>query len=123
MFFIGIFGIEQKNKVISTRHNIICPSCSAYGRYDVIMCYSYFHVFFIPLFKWNKQYFIQTHCCNKLCNLDYDIGRRIENGEQAEINSAHIHCHEFYSGRKYCPYCFSQLDTNFQYCPYCGKKL
>jgi RNA polymerase subunit RPABC4/transcription elongation factor Spt4 len=128
MFFIGIFGISEKSKIIFTEQNIICPACNAYGRYDVIMSYSYFHAFFIPLFKWNKRYFLQTRCCNKLCNLDYDIGLKIQNGERVEIKEEHIHCNDFHAGRahytgyKFCSHCSSQVDAAFQYCPHCGNK-
>lgn len=123
MFFIGIFGIENKSKTISTSQNIVCPVCGAYGRYDVIKAYNFFHIFFIPLFQWNKQYFIQTRCCNKLCNLDTNIGLKIENGEAAEIKSEHIHCNKHYTNGNFCPHCSSQVDPSFKYCPHCGNRI
>ena len=123
MFFIGIFGIDQKNKVIYTYRNTVCPSCSSFGSYDVILSYRYFHFFFIPLYKWGRSYFIKTHCCNKLCALDYDIGFRIEKGEQVEINTEHIHCHNQYANKNFCSNCSSEVDPTFQYCPYCGNKI
>jgi len=123
MFFIGIFGVEQKSKLISTNQNIVCPACGAYGRYDIIKTYNYFHVFFLPLFKWNNRYFIHTYCCNKICHLDYEIGSKIENGEQIDIKAEHVHCNSFYNNYKFCPHCSVQVDPTFQYCPYCGSRI
>lgn len=123
MFFIGIFGIDNKSKIISTSQNIICPSCGAYGRYDVIKSYHYFHAFFIPLFKWNKRYFIQTHCCSRLCSLDKDLGLRIENGERVEIEDKHVHCNGPHANGSFCPRCAAQVDPAFKYCPHCGSRI
>lgn len=123
MFFIGIFGIENKNKIISTKQNVICPVCNAFGRYDILKSYTFFHVFFIPLGQWNKRYYIQTHCCKRLCSLDKDVGQKIENGEPVEITQETIHCNDSIKNGHYCPRCSSQLDSSFRYCPNCGNRV
>lgn len=120
MFFIGIFGIENKSKNILTNRNNICPLCNAYGSYDILKSYNYFHIFFIPLWKWTTRYFIRTHCCMKFCTLDNNIGLRIENGEMVEIKKEHIHCD---NNCTLCPYCSSQIEPGFHYCPHCGKRI
>ena len=43
------------------------------------------NMFFIPCFKWNKQYFVQTSCCGTVYRLDPEVGRRIARGEELEI--------------------------------------
>ncbi|WP_406792823.1 zinc ribbon domain-containing protein [Candidatus Clostridium eludens] len=123
MFFIGIFGIENKTKNILVNQNNICPLCSAYGRYDILKSYDYFHIFFIPLWKWNRRYFIKTHCCMKLCTLDNNIGVQIENGEMIEIKKEYTHCDSHNNSYNFCPHCSSQIDSTFYYCPYCGNRI
>jgi RNA polymerase subunit RPABC4/transcription elongation factor Spt4 len=122
MFFISIFGIEQRDKIIAERQNIICPICNAYGRYNVIKSYNYFHAFFIPLWRWNVRYYIQSYCCKKQCALDKDIGQKIDKGEPVEIYSENIRCGE-HNGLNICPHCSSHVAPDFQYCPYCGNKI
>lgn len=119
MFFIGIFGIEQKEKLILTKQNIICPICNALGRFDVVKVYSFFHFFFIPLFRWNVKYYIKTHC-GRICELKKEIGLKIENGEDTVIKKEDI-----IRGEQIfvCPNCQAQVNPSFRYCPHCGKEI
>ena len=94
MFFIGIFGINTKEEEIKTENSIICPICEAYGRYEIIKRYTYFHFFFIPLWRWNRQYFIKTRCCNRICKLDTEIGIRLERGESISIGKEDLQCED-----------------------------
>ncbi|NLM41230.1 MAG: zinc ribbon domain-containing protein [Firmicutes bacterium] len=118
MFFIGIFGVQSKDEVIKTEQAVTCPVCGAYDRYEVIRAYTYFHIFFIPVWKWNKRYFVRTRCCQRLCALEDGVGARIERGEAVTITAAHLRCSE--APANICPACGAQLHSSFAYCPYCG---
>ena len=39
---------------------ITCDECGRYGRYQVYMTYMVLSLFFIPCFKWNRHYYVQT---------------------------------------------------------------
>lgn len=41
-------------------------------RYQVYMTYMYFSFFFIPLFKWNKRFYVKMSCCDAV----YELTRR-----------------------------------------------
>ena len=56
MFFIG--GISSGVKPLEYLKTVICGRCGAYGRYQVYMTYMYFSFFFIPIFKWNRRFFV-----------------------------------------------------------------
>ncbi|NLT96782.1 MAG: zinc ribbon domain-containing protein, partial [Christensenellaceae bacterium] len=43
MFFIGIFGIEDKEKELREYANIVCPNCGGYSRAVLTQYYTYFH--------------------------------------------------------------------------------
>lgn len=122
MFFIGIFGVQDKSKSIETKQNVICPLCGAYGRYEVMKIYRYFHIFFIPVWKWNVRYVIKTRCCGNVYEIDKEMGQRIEKGESVDIERIHIH-----HGEKdiidLCPNCSAQLDPAYSYCPHCGTRI
>lgn len=121
MFFIGIFGVQSRDEVIKAEHSVICPICGAYDRYEVIRAYDYFHVFFIPVWKWNKRYYVRTRCCQRVCELDEGVGSRIEQGQTVTITSSHVRCSEQVG--PFCPDCGAQLDGSFRFCPYCGGKV
>jgi hypothetical protein len=121
MFFIGIFGVQDKEETIRTEQAVTCPLCGAYDRYEVLRVYNYFHIFFIPVWKWNKRYFLRTRCCRRICALREEVGQRIEQGQAVTITSADIKCSEPVGNS--CPSCGAQLHSSFSYCPYCGSRL
>ena len=67
MIFIG--GISSGTKAIEYIKTVICSHCGSYGRYQVFMTYMYFSFFFIPLFKWNKKFYVKMSCC-EMCIRD-----------------------------------------------------
>ncbi len=61
MFFL-IGGVEQKRKELRTFNNCVC-ACGRMTSAVLVVYYSCFHLFFIPLFKWNKRYYVVSRCC------------------------------------------------------------
>ena len=57
MLFIG--GISQGRKLLNYARSILCGSCGSTSQCQVFMTYMYFSFFFIPLFKWNKRFYVQ----------------------------------------------------------------
>ena len=56
MFFVGIFGINEKEKPVTTYNNIVCPSCQALTHLDIFKAYSYFH-FLYPHLSVESTYY------------------------------------------------------------------
>ena len=89
MFFIGIFGIDSKEKEIKNLINSYCKKYNISSDLTLIKSFTFFHFFFIPLFKWNEvknsygDYYSVKRCskCNK----------EVENGFE------------------YCPYCGEKI--------------
>ena len=75
MFFV--FGISQGKKMLDYAKTVICAQCGGYGRYQVFMTYSYFSLFFIPIIKWNRHYYVQMSCCSTVYELDPEVGKRL----------------------------------------------
>lgn len=124
MFFIAFFGIQDKEKHIGSCGNIICASCGRLSRYEISKVYRYFHIFFIPLFKWNVRYLVKSTCCGSLFELDPVIGRKFEKDpDNTEIRNEHLRPIANHSPYKYCSNCRSNVPADFSYCPYCGTKL
>jgi len=123
MFFIAFFGVQDKNKQIGTYNNIVCPSCGRLGGYEIYKSYNYFHIFFIPVFRWNVKYIAKTSCCGCLYELDPFVGKRFEKNPYTEIREENLRPVNNYLPYKYCSYCRTNVPAEFNYCPYCGGKL
>lgn len=125
MFFIGIFGVDNKERVINESQNIYCKGCNKYELGKVIKKYSFFHFFFIPLFKWNEQYYVIYNECNHIYGISKEKGKRIEGGEKIEINYWDLKDLDGYSynGGNICINWGRKIEEGFVFCPYCGEKL
>jgi len=123
MFLIGIFGIQDKEKYIGTYNNIVCPSCGRFARYEVYKWYRYFHIFFIPVFRWNVRYIVKTSCCGSLYELDPFVGKEFERNPNTEIKEENLRPINSYLPFKYCRNCNTNVPAEFNYCPYCGGRL
>jgi RNA polymerase subunit RPABC4/transcription elongation factor Spt4 len=123
LFFIGIFGIDRKQKPLGTYNNAICPACGALTRLEIFKTYSYFHIFFIPIFRWNVKYFVKSVCCSSIYELDPVIGKQYEKEGSVEIRSEHLRPVSEYLPYKVCSNCGARFESGYGFCPYCGNKL
>ncbi|WP_160685223.1 zinc-ribbon domain-containing protein [Clostridium sp. C2-6-12] len=132
MFFIGIFGIENKDKEIRELNNLNCKKCNNTIQGKLIKNFDFFHFFFIPLFKWNEKYYVVCNRCKCLYSITKEKGKAIESGE--DINITYWDLQEVYSDNninfnnnsydmKRCSSCGEQVKRDFKYCPYCGKEI
>ena len=127
MFFI--FGIDQGEKEIKYEKLIICNECRKYGRYQVYMTYMCFSLFFIPIIRWGRKYYVKTTCCNTLYELNQEVGKRLKNGENIEITEKDLTIIQSnngwqfhnYGSEKRCINCGYVGSQEFEYCPKCGR--
>lgn len=126
MFFIGIFGIENKEKEIKILDNVSCKNCNKSITGRLIKNYDFFHFFFIPLFKWNEKYYVLCNECKSIYIVPKDKGKAIENGQNIEISYWDLQETNTENYNNYedniCENCGKRLESNFQYCPHCGVK-
>lgn len=122
MFFV--FGMSSKEKELDFSQTSVCKTCGFYGRLEAFTRYKYFSFFFIPIIKWNKEYFINSRCCNITYIIDKRLGKAIEKGENIRIENSDLETIDrSYKRAKYCKNCNEQVDDDFEYCPKCGHKL
>ncbi len=123
MFFM--MGITQGRKDFEYNQTVICDRCGTYGRYQVFMTYMCLSLFFIPCFKWNKQYYVQSACCDTIYSLDPEIGRQIARGADIEILPQHLTQVQagYRSCYKRCINCGFETQEDFEFCPKCGRRF
>ena len=122
MFFIG--GISNKEKKLNYIQSIACSRCDTFGRMEVYMTYMYFSIFFIPIFKWNKKYFVKNTCCNSIYILDNEIGLKISKGDNVLISQNNLKLVDYKQPTvNRCYNCGYICNEDFQYCPKCGQRI
>jgi RNA polymerase subunit RPABC4/transcription elongation factor Spt4 len=123
MFFIGIFGINEKQTKITNYNNIICPTCQGLSHFELFKSYTYFHIFFIPIFRWNISYYVRSACCGNIFALKPEIAKQYENGKTPEIKKEDLQPIKRYLPAKTCHNCGASIKLEFSFCPYCGKVI
>lgn len=127
MFFIGIFGFESAKKVLKDVHNIICEACGRYSYCVLEYYYDYFHIFFIPVIKWNKVWRIRFNCCGAVYTCDKETAKEIT--ETGKIDFSKLKQEKTYknesrhAGVKRCPACGAEVEERYPFCPYCGQRF
>lgn len=126
MFFIC--GISQGRKLFDYSKIVICSLCGGYGGYQVFMSYNYFSVFFIPIIKWDRRYYVQMSCCNAIFELNSEKGKQLSRKESIEITEQDLNILE--TGRsnsqwnqRSCVHCGYATVEDFDYCPKCGQRF
>lgn len=121
MFFI--MGISQGRKKLNFDQTVVCGSCGRFGHLEVYLVYSYLSLFFIPVFKWGRSYYVHTTCCDTTVPIDAELGRQIERGQVTSLPESIIPSTYRYSGRKRCSACGFETEEDYQFCPKCGARL
>ncbi len=121
MFFI--IGITNGSNDLGTRKCKAFSCCGSFGTMAAVTCtFQQFTLFFIPIFRFGKQYFVTCLNCGTVYEMTKAEGQRIARDYSAEINPEQLFVVQGTS-RKTCPGCNSAIDPNARYCPNCGTRL
>ena len=115
-------GVAPKREELDFDQAVVCSYCEKYGRYKVIREYTALSLFFIPVLKWGKKYYVRASCCGSIYSVDKDLGDSIARGENVTLRNEDldpIHRREKYYIKK-CSYCKFETHEDFIYCPKCG---
>lgn len=127
MFFIGVFGIERKEEERGNLNDISCRNCDTGLGGRVIKTFSFFHFFFIPIFKWNEKYYVVCNGCNFIYEISTEKGKCFEKDKDVKFNYWDLKpvegVNEISSHGNICLNCGKVVENNFKYCPYCGEKI
>lgn len=122
MFFIG--GIMDGKKLFSHfRQVVTCGNCGQYAAFEAFMTYTYFMFFFIPLFKWNRHYFVRSTCCGSVWEIPREKGEAIARGEEIALTNDDLTPTMYGRRARVCPACGTVVEGTFKFCPHCGKEL
>lgn len=117
MFFIGVFGVNNRSKV-KKEVDFKCTGCMN-TRGEVIENYSSFEIFFIPVYKFKRKYFLRCKKCESLYWLKDENIDEILESERVSYDDIK----EVIYQREVCPKCGREIREKYEYCPNCGHKL
>lgn len=123
MFFV--IGINEKREEIDCSQVMICDLCGEYGRYQVFLTCTILYLFFLPVFRWNYHYYVETSCCHALYELNNEAAKAILRKEKTEIRPEDL---TLLNGRqnrsfKKCICCGYETGEDFDFCPKCGNRF
>lgn len=116
-------GTGQGQQKINFDQTAVCKSCGRYGHIEVYVLYSYFSLFFIPIIKWNKRYYVRMTCCNRTVEIDRELAHKIKDGEVTYISQDIFKDNAGEHREKVCSECGFTTLENYNYCPKCSSKL
>lgn len=123
MFFIGIFGIDYKEKEIKIIENFYCKACTEGKTGKLIKRFSYFHFFFIPILKWNEHYYIVCQECQKIYEISKEKGKACEKDNEIQISYWDLMESKSPLAPRICSNCGREVDDEYKFCPYCGNNI
>lgn len=122
MFFIGIFGTGYKEKEIGDVVLDQCPHCEGKPTGHAVTRYTYFHLFFIPLYRWNREFAVFCEGCRTWFHLDPDVGHQVEEGALKSLTYWHLKGHEMGRAPAHCKACGAEMPGDYPFCPHCGHR-
>lgn len=117
MFFIGVFGIGNKSKNLGDV-TFKCTGCIG-DRFSLLELSRSFDIFFIPVFKYHKEYVIMCNRCRSVYKLKNSSITKVLEKKEVEYGDIEKIILETTT----CPSCGTSLTSGFSYCPKCGKSL
>lgn len=122
MFFI--FGINRREEDLGNISAGTCKVCGQGGSFQVFVTYQVLSIFFLPIIKWDRKYYLREKSCGSLFEIDEDLGRDIEAGRKINISASDMKLiSTSYRQTRTCPSCGYKADPTFDYCPKCGQRL
>ncbi|WP_319200178.1 zinc ribbon domain-containing protein [uncultured Ilyobacter sp.] len=116
MFFIGVFGINNRSKKIK-EVSFKCTGCLN-KRGELVENSNVFEFFFIPIFKFSKKYILTCTKCGSMYRLNDSSVKKIIETEKV----AYEDIEEVIYENRICE-CGEKIEKGYEYCPKCGRKL
>ena len=99
---------------------ITCPVCGKKAELHAFCSYKAFRVFFLPVYKWDKRYFVQTSCCGAACPISEKLGEAVDGGKKLDLRRLPLRG-AAPQRLKVCAACGYETSQPFRFCPMCGR--
>ena len=117
-----IMGTDAKIQQLGTV-GAVCPKCGRSCSFSLCKCYSFLHLFFLPLFRWNVRYIATCPGCACLYDVDPEAGRAAEKGRLATLPASALTPRRDSGSVGACPRCGAVNPPGSAYCTRGGSRL
>ena len=102
---------------------IVCPVCGKKAELRAYCDYEALQVFFVPVHKYKRRYYVRTSCCGAGCELPEALGRALDEGDRDRLPVAELPLRggQALIRLKVCARCGYETSQPFRDCPMCGK--
>ena len=128
MFFL--FGVDQRERKLDFDQVEVCPVCGRYGHVQVFQTFSCLSLFFIPVFRWGRRYFVRMSCCGACAPLSREAGELVARGRAVSLRLDKLTFSGGWNsfqgggpGQFRCPSCGREVAPGYRFCPFCGRQL
>lgn len=117
-----LFGQGEGDQDLELHQPITCPVCGKQAHLEAFFHYTSLNVYFIPAYKYQKEYYAVTTCCGSITPITEQQGKDIYWGQIEALPLETLALGKT-SGFKACQHCGFDTMEPYQYCPVCGKPL
>ncbi|MDO5027804.1 MAG: zinc ribbon domain-containing protein [Bacillota bacterium] len=118
------FSIKSKEEAIDFSQNLSCQVCGTYGPFKAFVVYKVFSLFFLPVIRWDRKYYLSCSTCGSVYQIDQSLGQDLEAGRKLSLQESDLSLvASSYRPTRTCSSCGYQAEEDFDYCPKCGRKL
>lgn len=121
MFFFGIMGISSAVKEAGS-FGAVCPLCGGQRQMHLVRSFSYFHFFFIPIFRFDQHYYATCPGCAGVFEVSKAVGESVRRGETAAVSAGELQTVKN-NMEGLCPGCGHRNPAGSTYCNRCGRAL
>ena len=117
-----IMGTDAKIQQLGTV-GVVCPKCGRSCSFSLCKCYSFLHLFFLPVFRWNVRYIATCPGCACLYDVDPEAGKAAEKGRLATLPASALTLSRDSGSVGACPRCGAVNPPGSAYCNQYGSRL
>ncbi len=114
-----LFGTGEDTDDLYLDQKITCPVCGKKAELRAYCTYKAFRLFFLPVWRWDKRYFVQTSCCGAACPIPEKLGEAVDGGAQLDWKKLPLRGQRAVRLRV-CGRCGFETSQPFAFCPMCG---
>ncbi len=120
-----LFGSGDGTDDLYLDQKITCPVCGKKATLQAYCDYKAFCLFFLPVYKWDKRFYVRTSCCGAICGISPQEGEALDEGDlkKLEVKKLPLVAPGGAVRLKVCASCGYETSQPFRFCPMCGRPL
>ena len=123
--FLLFFVDKKQFNIPFEQGEIFHNHCGKYGRMQLFYIANVFRLFFIPLFKYHKRYFVRMSCCGEVYEVEAKLAKKVKRRKKLSLALDELIDLNDYRqlGQKVCSSCGYIIKEKDKFCSQCGSQV